>query len=57
MNKARILLVTPNLKGIADGTNRIQPSLGLMLIGELLIQHGQKLKFMIAHLMVGEIEN
>ena len=44
MNKARILLVTPNLKGIADGTNRIQPSLGLMLIGELLIQHGHEVK-------------
>ena len=30
--KAKVLLVTPNLKGIADGVNRIQPSLGLMLI-------------------------
>ena len=28
MKKARILLITPNLKGIKDGLNRIQPSLG-----------------------------
>ena len=44
MNKTRILLITPNLKGISDGTNRIQPSLGLMLIGELLIQDGHEIK-------------
>ena len=30
--KKKILLITPNLKGIEDGVNRIQPSLGLMLI-------------------------
>ena len=30
--KAKVLLITPNLKGIGDGVNRIQPSLGLMLI-------------------------
>ena len=44
MNKTRILLITPNLKGISDGTNRIQPSLGLMLIGELLIREGHEIK-------------
>ena len=32
MRKAKVLLITPNLKGIGDGVNRIQPSLGLLLI-------------------------
>ena len=42
--KAKILLITPNLKGIQDGVNRIQPSLGLMLIAPILEQHGHKVK-------------
>jgi hypothetical protein len=36
MKKARVLLITPNLKGISDGLNRIQPSLGLLLIAPIL---------------------
>ena len=39
MNK-RILLVTPGLKGLADGVNRIQPPLGLMLSAELIRTRG-----------------
>ena len=42
--KARVLLFTPNLKGIGDGVNRIQPSLGLMLIAQILINNGHKVK-------------
>ena len=44
MKKAKVLLVTPNLKGIRDGVNRIQPSLGLMLIAQILIENGHKVK-------------
>ena len=44
MKKARILLITPNLKGIADGVNRIQPSLGLMLIAPILEKNGHNVK-------------
>ena len=40
MKKGKVLLVTPNLKGIANGLNRIQPSLGLMLIAQTLIDAG-----------------
>ena len=42
--KAKVLLVTPNLKGIADGVNRIQPSLGLMLIAPILEKNGHQVK-------------
>ena len=42
--KARVLLVTPNLKGIKDGLNRIQPPLGLMLIAQTLIDEGHIVK-------------
>jgi len=44
MKKGRILLVTPNLKGISDGVNRIQPSLGLMLIAPILEKEGHIVK-------------
>ena len=44
MKKAKVLLVTPNLKGIGDGVNRIQPSLGLMLIAPLLESSGHTVK-------------
>ena len=44
MKKAKVLLVTPNLKGIKDGLNRIQPPLGLMLIAQTLINDGHKVK-------------
>ena len=44
MKKSRVLLVTPNLKGMADGVNRIQPSLGLMLIAQILVDNGHTVK-------------
>ena len=44
MKKARILLLTPNLKGIKDGLNRIQPSLGLMTIAQSLINNNHIVK-------------
>ena len=44
MKKGRILLLTPNLKGVADGVNRIGPSLGLMLIAQPLIDSGHVVK-------------
>ena len=44
MKKGKILLITPNLKGISDGVNRIQPSLGLMLIAPILEKEGHKVK-------------
>lgn len=42
--KKKILLITPNLKGIEDGVNRIQPSLGLMLIAPVLENNGFEVK-------------
>ena len=44
MRKAKVLLITPNLKGIGDGVNRIQPSLGLLLIAPILEKNGHKVK-------------
>ena len=44
MKKGRVLLITPNLKGIGDGVNRIQPSLGLMLIAQVLKDDGHTVK-------------
>ena len=44
MKKSKVLLITPNLKGMADGVNRIQPSLGLMLIGQVLADNGHIVK-------------
>ena len=44
MRKGKILLITPNLKGISDGVNRIQPSLGLMLIAPILEKEGHIVK-------------
>ena len=44
MKKGKILLITPNLKGIGDGVNRIQPSLGLMLIAQVLKDDGHVVK-------------
>ena len=38
------MLITPNLKGIGDGVNRIQPSLGLLLIAPILEQNGHQVK-------------
>ena len=34
------VLITPNLKGIEDGVNRIQPSLGFLLIAPILEKNG-----------------
>ena len=42
--KLKILLITPNLKGVVDGLNRIQPSLGLMLIAQVLLNDGHHVK-------------
>jgi len=44
MKKGRVLLLTPNLKGMDDGVNRIQPSLGVMLIAAMLERHGHIVK-------------
>ena len=44
MKKAKILMVTPNLRGFSDGVNRIAPSLGLMLIAQNLINDGHEVK-------------
>jgi radical SAM superfamily enzyme YgiQ (UPF0313 family) len=44
MKKARILLITPNLKGIKDGLNRIQPSLGLMTVAQSLLNNNHIVK-------------
>ena len=42
--KAKVLLVAPNMVGMSDGLNRIQPSLGLMLIGSVLLKEGHEVK-------------
>ena len=44
MKKAKVLLICPNLKGMKDGINRIQPSLGLMIIAQKLIDDGHIVK-------------
>ena len=44
MKKARVLLLTPNLVGVKDGLNRIQPSLGVMSIAQVLIDEGHVVK-------------
>ena len=44
MKKGKVLLITPNLKGIGDGVNRIQPSLGLMLMAQMLKDDGHEIK-------------
>ena len=42
--KARVLLLGPNLKGVAKGLNRIQPALGLMLSASVIRNNGHKVK-------------
>ena len=44
MKKAKVLLISPNIKGMDDGVNRIQPSLGLMLIAQMLLNAGHNVK-------------
>jgi magnesium-protoporphyrin IX monomethyl ester (oxidative) cyclase len=40
MNKNKILLISPNLKGVKGGVNRIQPSLGIGYLAAVLEQKG-----------------
>ena len=42
--KARILLLGPNLKGMTEGLNRIQPPLGLMLSSAVMRNNGYEVK-------------
>lgn len=42
----KILLITPNLIGLKDGLNRIQPPLGLMIISTTLIKNGYDVKIL-----------
>jgi len=44
VKKAKVLLVAPNMVGMSDGLNRIQPSLGLMLIASTLLEHGHDVR-------------
>ena len=44
MKKGRVLLISPNMRGMDDGVNRIQPSLGLMLIAGVLEDKGHIVK-------------
>lgn len=44
MKKSRVLLITPNLVGIKDGLNRIQPPLGIMTIARVLLDKGHDVK-------------
>jgi|TARA_B100001964_G_scaffold234762_1_gene293797 hypothetical protein len=44
MKKAKVLLISPNMRGLDDGVNRILPSLGLMLIGSMLLKVGHQVK-------------
>ena len=42
--KARVLLLSPNLKGMENGLNRIQPPLGLMLSAAVMRDQGHHVK-------------
>jgi hypothetical protein len=44
MKKAKVLLISPNLKGMNYGINRIQPPLGLMIIVQKLLDDGHIVK-------------
>ena len=44
--KNRILLITPNLIGIKDGLNRIQPPLGLMIMASTLLKKNYEVKIL-----------
>ena len=41
-NKAKVLLLSPNLKGIKGGVNRIQPSLGIGYLAAVLERDGHE---------------
>ena len=40
--KGKILLISPNLKGIQDGINRIQPGLGIGYLAAVLEKNGHE---------------
>ena len=40
--KARVLLISPNLKGLSDGINRIQPGMGIAYLAAVLRQEGHE---------------
>ena len=42
--KAKVLFIAPNMVGMSDGLNRIQPSLGLMLLGSMLLENGHDVR-------------
>ncbi len=42
VKKGRVLLMTPNLKGVKDGLNRIQPPLGPMIAASILRGKGHE---------------
>ncbi len=42
LKKGRILLLTPNLKGVKDGLNRIQPPLGPMIAAAVMRNNGHE---------------
>lgn len=44
MAKKRVLLLTPNLKGVKDGLNRIQPPLGLMIAAGVMLRQGHEVR-------------
>ena len=44
MSKARVLLVTPNLRVNKGELTRIEPPLGLMIFAQLLIDEGNIVK-------------
>jgi radical SAM superfamily enzyme YgiQ (UPF0313 family) len=44
VKRGRILLLTPNLKGVRDGLNRIQPPLGPMIAAEVMRRQGHTVR-------------
>jgi len=42
VKRGRVLLITPNLKGVKDGLNRIQPPLGLMIMASVIRNNGHE---------------
>lgn len=42
IKKARVLLMTPNIKGVRDGVNRVQPGLGIGYLGAVLREAGHE---------------
>src|SRR5262245_47327404 len=44
MRTGRVLLITPNLKGLANGLSRIQPGLGVMMMAGSLRKRGHSVE-------------